>query len=167
MSKKIASMSSSTVSKLHAKYSTIPCNRNWNKLSQEFWEKRNSSAPYRTMYTQIVSLLFLLIYIMYIKFYLLKIEISLFKKFREKCYFSATYWAIFTKSWYTLIYVWITINMKFYEFLFISSWVTLSTTFLLHTHRQIGIFKNYSIRLQDILKRINQSKIEIQKFLWN
>ena len=38
------------------------------ELSQKFWEKLNTSAPYWAIYIQIASLLFLLIYILCINF---------------------------------------------------------------------------------------------------
>ena len=38
------------------------------KLSEEFWKKQNSSVPYRVICSQIVSLLFLIMYILYINF---------------------------------------------------------------------------------------------------
>ena len=38
------------------------------KLWQKMWEKQNSSAPYRAICTQITSLLFLMICILYINF---------------------------------------------------------------------------------------------------
>ena len=38
------------------------------ELPEEFWGKCNSSATYRAIYTQIASLLFLMISILYIKF---------------------------------------------------------------------------------------------------
>ena len=38
------------------------------ELPQEFWEKKNSRAPYWARYTQIASLLFLMIYILCINF---------------------------------------------------------------------------------------------------
>ena len=38
------------------------------ELPQEFWEKQNSSAPYRAIYSQTTSLLFLMIYILYVNF---------------------------------------------------------------------------------------------------
>ena len=38
------------------------------ELSQEFWKKRNISAPFKDICTQIASFLFLSIYILYINF---------------------------------------------------------------------------------------------------
>ena len=38
------------------------------ELQQEFWEKRNSKAPYGATYTQIASLIFIKTYILYINF---------------------------------------------------------------------------------------------------
>ena len=38
------------------------------ELLQKFWKKRNSSTPYKATRTQIASLLFLMIYILYVNF---------------------------------------------------------------------------------------------------
>ena len=72
------------------------------KLPEEFWGKLNSSAPYWAIYTQIASLLFLMIYILYINFVEfcpLETQISVFQKFWKKWNYSANCWAIFTKYW--------------------------------------------------------------------
>ena len=38
------------------------------ELPQKFWGRRNSSAPYLAIYTQYASLLYLIIYTLYVNF---------------------------------------------------------------------------------------------------
>ena len=69
-----------------------------------------------------------------------------------------------------------TLNIKFYEILSISSGATLGPKFLSHTHtegatqadtqahRLTDIFQKQSNRVQDIIKRVNPSKSGSQKF---
>ena len=75
-------------------------------LSQEFLGKTEQQPPphFWALYTQIASLLYLMIYILYISFFVqfhpLKTEISLNQKFRKKVSLQRLLLTIFTKSWY-------------------------------------------------------------------
>ena len=109
------------------------------ELTYEFWEKWSSSAPYWVICTQIALLLFLLIYILHIKFCANSSTRNRGQRIPQickKCNYSAASWAIFTKSSYNWTYVRITLNTKFHEIPCISSRATLSTKFLSHTDRQ-------------------------------
>ena len=106
------------------------------ELSQEFWEKRDSSVTHWAMCIQIASFLFVMIYILYINFWTIsstKNQHQRIRKIPKNCNYSTTCRAIFTKSWKTYIYVRITLNMEFHEILFSNSWATLATKFLLHS----------------------------------
>ena len=62
-------ISSSKISILHANdFVRFHAVESETELPQEFWKKRNNCVSYWAMYTQIVSLLFLTIYILYIIF---------------------------------------------------------------------------------------------------
>ena len=149
------------------------------EIPEEMWEKQNSSALCWAICTQIASLLFLMIDILYIyifvQFHPLENKMSLSQKFRKKCNYSATCSAIFTKSWQMPICVRITLNIKFYKILLISFWATLGTKFLSHTYRHTGretdrqadIFQKWWNCVQDIPKRVNLSKTGNQKFARN
>ena len=97
------------------------------KLSWEFWGKRNSNVPYRATCTQIASLFFLIIYILYTNFCAILSTINrdmLMPKISRKSYDSATCWQIFSKNRQRAIYARISLITKFHEILCISSWVT-------------------------------------------
>ena len=66
---KIISVPSFKINILHAKFSTIPGNRIRDRIITRILEKkRNSSTRCRATYTQIVSLLLLIMHILYINF---------------------------------------------------------------------------------------------------
>ena len=73
-------MPSSKLSILHAKFRMITCNRIRDRTITRILQK----TEYRDIYTQIASMLFLMIYIMYLKFCAISsTEISLSQKFRK------------------------------------------------------------------------------------
>ena len=87
-------------------------------------------------------MLYLIIYTLYINFCAIlstRNRDMLIPEIPKKYNYSATYWAIFNKSWQTSIYVRISLNIKFLKILCISSRATLATKFLSHTHRHTDI----------------------------
>ena len=66
---KIISMLSLKISKMRAKFCTIPCNRIRDRTTKTIWEKNRVAAPsIRAICTQIASLCFLMIYFLHINF---------------------------------------------------------------------------------------------------
>ena len=104
-------------------------------LSQEFWKKRNSSAPYKDICTEIASLLFIKIFILNINFCAILFSRNrdqLIRKMPEKVILQRHMLSNVHINSQKSIYVMISLNVKFHENMCISS----RAKFLSRTYRQ-------------------------------
>ena len=73
------------------KFCMISCNKTEDRAITRVLGEKNNSVPYKTISTQITSLLFLLIHISYINFVQFhSLETEITGNFWKKCYYSST-----------------------------------------------------------------------------
>ena len=79
---------------MHAKFCTIPCNRIRDRNITRIWGKRKISVLYSTICIHIASLLIPItlrtLHTFFVRFHPIETKISLLKKIRKKCAYSAT-----------------------------------------------------------------------------